>query len=92
MRTKKDVTSELLYTEIQTPSFQKELEIRKSTSAQPGIYLGDLAEIPIIFPKQKEQIKIGKYFVTLDNLITLHQRKIDKLKNLKKAMLDQMFI
>ena len=40
----------------------------------------------------EEQKKIGEYFLNLDHLITLHQRKIDKLKNLKKAMLDQMFI
>ena len=40
----------------------------------------------------EEQKKIGEYFLNLDHLITLHQRKSDKLKNLKKAMLDQMFI
>ena len=40
----------------------------------------------------EEQKKIGEYFLNLDHLITLHQRKIDKIKNMKKAMLDQMFI
>src|SRR5699024_5102360 len=42
-------------------------------------------------PKIDEQIKIGKFFTNLDNLITLHQRKRDKLKNLKLSYLSQLF-
>ena len=76
LRPQNDITSEFLYSEIQSEHFQKELESRKSTSAQPGIYLGDLAEIPLYFPSViDEQKKIGQYFSTLDHLITLHQRK-----------------
>jgi hypothetical protein len=93
LRPKEEVTSEFLYTEIQIPAFQKELESRKSTSAQPGIYLGDLSEIPVVISKSKdEQRKIGSYFANLDNLIILHQRKLEKLKNIKKSMLEKMFI
>ena len=76
LRPNNEISSEFLYSEIQTPAFQKELDSRKSTSAQPGIYLGDLAEIPINYsPSLEEQKKIGEYFRHLDNLITLHQRK-----------------
>ncbi len=39
-----------------------------------------------------EQAAIGTYFTALDNLITLHQRKLEKLKNLKKACLEKMFV
>ena len=47
----------------------------------------------IIYPKSKvEQAAIGKYFYNLDNLITLHQRKCDELKNMKKFMLQNMFV
>ncbi len=47
----------------------------------------------IIYPNSKEeQAKIGKYFITLDDLITLHQRELDHLKLLKKGMLQQMFV
>ena len=47
----------------------------------------------IIYPNSKEeQAKIGKYFITLDHLITLHQRELDHLKLLKKGMLQQMFV
>ena len=45
----------------------------------------------VIFPKVDEQTKIFDLFEHLDNLITLHQRKYDKLVNVKKALLDKMF-
>lgn len=76
LRPNNKITSDFLYSEIQVPTFQKELDSRKSTSAQPGIYLGDLAEIPVTFTaKVDEQKKIGEYFRIIDHLITLHQRK-----------------
>ena len=48
------------------------------------------AEVKI--PTTAEQIKIGGFFQYLDNLITLHQRKVEKLKILKKSMLEKMFV
>ncbi|MBN2651262.1 MAG: restriction endonuclease subunit S [Spirochaetales bacterium] len=45
----------------------------------------------IMLPKEDEQAKIGNHFKNLDNLITLHQRKLDKIKSLKKAYLSEMF-
>ena len=76
LRPSDEISSEFLYSEIQGQKFQKELNDRKSTSAQPGIYLGDLGAILIEFPiSDEEQIQIGSYFQYLDRLITLHQRK-----------------
>ena len=49
-------------------------------------------EMPIVIPRIEEQIKIGKYMLKLDNLITLHQRKLEKLQNIKKACLEKMFV
>ncbi|MGN9032484.1 restriction endonuclease subunit S [Lachnospiraceae bacterium HCP1S3_C11] len=49
-------------------------------------------EMPIPYPTLEEQQKIGEYFDSLDNLITLHQRKCDKLKEMKKYMLQNMFV
>lgn len=43
-------------------------------------------------PTIDEQIKIGELFKHLDHLITLHQRKLEKLRNLKKACLEKMFV
>ena len=51
-----------------------------------------MANMDILIPKIEEQQKIGKYFSTIDNLITLHQRKYEKLKNIKKSMLEKMFV
>ena len=48
-------------------------------------------EMPIPLPYTEEQEKIGQYFSNLDNLITLHQRKYNKLLNVKKSMLEKMF-
>lgn len=45
----------------------------------------------VIFPKKDEQQKISRYFDNLDHLITLHQRKCDETKKLKKYMLQKMF-
>lgn len=45
----------------------------------------------VLYPKKLEQSKIGTFFDTIDNLITLQQRKLDKISNLKKAMLAKMF-
>ena len=46
---------------------------------------------PVIFPRIEEQKMISQYFSNLDHLITLHQRKCDQTKNLKKYMLQKMF-
>ena len=47
-------------------------------------------ELPV--PSIEEQTKVGEYFNSLDHLITLHQRELEKLKNLKKACLEKMFV
>ena len=48
--------------------------------------------IEFYLPKLDEQRAIGNYLTFLDNLITLHQRELEKLKNLKKACLEKMFV
>ncbi|MCO4468697.1 hypothetical protein Si141_00730 [Streptococcus infantarius subsp. infantarius] len=51
-----------------------------------------MANMNLLLPKSiEEQQKIGEYFSNLDHLITLHQRKLDKLKTVKKAMLEKLF-
>ena len=47
---------------------------------------------PISLPNQIEQAKVGEFFQQLDNLITLHQRELEKLQNIKKSMLEKMFV
>ncbi|MFN6753068.1 restriction endonuclease subunit S [Enterococcus faecium] len=85
------LTSQFLYTTIMSTKFQRELKKRQVVSAQPGIYLGDLSMIPIELPCMEEQQKIGTFFKQLDDTITLHQRKLDLLKETKKGFLQKMF-
>ena len=56
------------------------------------IHESDFLKIEIPVPSVEEQRKIGAYLDQLDNLITLHQRELEKLKNLKKACLEKMFV
>ena len=56
------------------------------------IHNSDIQEIVVSFPTKDEQSKIVAVFQGLDHLITLHQRKLEKLRNLKKAYLNEMFL
>ena len=51
-----------------------------------------LMDIELLLPSKDEQIQIGSYLARLDNLITLHQRELEKLQNIKKSMLEKMFV
>ena len=51
-----------------------------------------LATMNLFLPQLNEQRKIGQYFKSLDNLITLHQRKLNALKKIKSALLEKMFV
>ncbi|MBE6003429.1 MAG: restriction endonuclease subunit S [Lachnospiraceae bacterium] len=58
----------------------------------PQLTVPQLSSYDIFFPSSiEEETKIGEYFHSLDNLITLHQRKLDKLKIIKKSMLENCF-
>ena len=56
------------------------------------LYNDNILNTAITLPSVEEQQKIGAYFENLDNLITLHQRELEKLKKLKKACLEKMFV
>jgi type I restriction enzyme S subunit len=57
-----------------------------------SINSNDIKEAVIQVPSEAEQEQIGTFFGKLDNLITLHQRKLEKLQNLKQAYLNEMFV
>ena len=59
--------------------------------ALPSYNAGDVEDIKVSIPRINEQKQIAAYFRNLDRLITLHQRKYEKLANIKKSMLDKMF-
>ena len=60
--------------------------------AQPSIRQDEILDFDIYVPSNSEQTQIGEYFSSLDNLITLHQRELEKLQNIKKSMLEKMFV
>ncbi len=60
--------------------------------ALPSYNAKDVEAIDVCIPNTAEQQKIGAYFSSLDNLITLHQQKCNTLKNIKKYMLQNMFV
>ncbi|WP_398587500.1 restriction endonuclease subunit S, partial [Streptococcus suis] len=58
----------------------------------PSLSKNGINNVKVLTPKIKEQSAIGTFFSTLDRHITLHQRKLEKLKNLKKALLNELFV
>ena len=73
-------------------AFKRQFIVRAKTTAFTTIGQEDISECLGFFPKKEEQQQIGEYFMTLDHLITLHQRELEKLKILKKACLEKMFV
>ena len=73
-------------------TFKRQFIVRAKTTAFTTIGQEDIAECSGLFPKREEQEKIGIYFSNLDHLITLHQRKCNELKEIKKYMLQNMFV
>lgn len=67
------------------------LPLYAQVGALPSYNSSDIESIKVKVPQKYEQEKIGEFFSNVENLITLHQRKLDKLKVLKKAYLAQMF-
>lgn len=90
---KKKLNPYFLQANIHSPTMQKEFYKRTLHIAFPKkINKNEIADVPILFPCDEEQIKIGNFFINIDYLITYHQRKLDKLQNLKKAYLNEMFV
>ncbi|MDU5098338.1 MAG: restriction endonuclease subunit S [Veillonella sp.] len=71
---------------------QKELSKRAQGKSVVHLHNSDLQEVNLIFPLLNEQRKISTLFEKMDNIITLHQRKLDHLQLQKKALLQQMFV
>ena len=61
-------------------------------SAQPGLAVGKLVKLQNLFPTKEEQVKIAQFLNKLDTLITLHQRKLEAMKEYKKGLLQQLFV
>ena len=91
-RIKEECDAEFVFQNTLTDRYNKYIAVTSQRSGQPGVNAQEYAEFEIKVPKKEEQTKIGTYFRNLDHLITLHQRKCEKLKELKKFMLQNMFV
>ena len=91
------VDSDFLATYFDTDNWHKHISECAAEGARNhgllNISADDFLDLTLVIPKSKEeQEQIGSYLKQLDTLITLHQRKLERLKNLKKAMLQRMFV
>ena len=77
---------------LRSDSIRKKIIFLAQGISRYNISKNKMMEIQIPIPKLSEQVKLGKYFTKFDNLITLHQRKLDHLKEQKKGLLQQMFV
>lgn len=89
---KEEIEPYFLNYEYQTDKAKKQIENITTGNTIKHILASDMQEFVVDIPKYEEQKVIASYFCNLDNLITLHQRKCDELKKMKKYMLQNMFI
>lgn len=92
IRTKK-INSEYLMYQLQTEYFVNQVLEKCTGTSYPAINSTDLADIQISYPIiESEQQKIGQFFSKYDSLISAQQKEIDKLKDIKKSLLQKMFV
>ena len=91
-KTSDDVDDRLLWHWFKSPDFQKLIWQLQEGGVRLYFYYDKLCMGEVSLPSLEEQRKIGKFFDTLDNLITLHQREVEKLQSIKKALLEKMFV
>ena len=77
---------------LRSSSMRKKIAFLAQGISRYNISKNKMMDIEIPVPTMNEQMQVGGYFRNLDNFITLHQRELEKLKNLKKACLEKMFV
>ena len=79
--------------ELQSPTGQLYFKSLIKASSHANITVEDIRQIVVTIPKEEcEKKKINQYFSHLDSLISFQQRKLEKLKNIKKSLLEKMFV
>ena len=91
-KTSEDIDDRYLWHWFKSNNFKKLIEQYQEGGVRLYFYYDKLCMCPLPTPSIQEQVKIGRYFDNLDNLITLHQRELEKLQNIKKSMLEKMFV
>ena len=91
-KTIEDIDDNFLWHWFKSPHLQRLIMKFQEGGVRLYFYYNKLCLGYISVPEYREQNKISQTLGTLDNLITLHQRKLDELKNMKKTLLQQMFV
>jgi len=91
-RIKPEYNSEFVFQNTLTGNYEKFIKVTSMRSGQPGVNAQEYSQYQIMMPSKPEQDKISDCLRNLDNLITLHQRELEKLQNIKKSMLEKMFV
>ena len=87
-----DNDAEFVFQSTLSPSYEKYIRITSQRSGQPGVNAQEYGEYDLYAPSKEEQQRIGHFLRGIDNLIALHQRELEKLQNIKKSMLEKMFV
>ncbi|EMG1493339.1 restriction endonuclease subunit S [Enterococcus faecium] len=90
-RIKSKISSEFVFQTTFTDSYNRFIKITSQRSGQPGVNAEEYSNFKIMIPNYEEQNAIGCFFKKIDDTITLHQRKLDLLKETKKGFLQKMF-
>ena len=77
---------------LKSPIFTKYIKLENAGGTQKFLGLSQIRNFECLIPNEGEQVILGDFFLAVDNLITLHQRKLEELKNMKKTLLQQMFV
>ena len=91
IKNEKEVDNRYLFQYLKAPFLMDYVDKKATGGTIKHLNQNILVDFPVVLPQKAEQEKIGEYFFSIDNLITLHQRKLERLKNVKKSMLDKMF-
>ena len=92
IRDETEVDNKYLFQYLKAPFLMDYVDKKATGGTIKHLNQNILVDFPVLLPSKAEQKAIGVYFERLDNLITLHQRKLEKLQNIKKMMLEKMFV
>ncbi len=81
-----------LYEMLNAPNIREKIIKQAQGNTQIYVNWTAISLLEYMIPSKEEQVKIGEYLHSISNLITLHQQKCDELRNIKKFMLQNMFI
>ena len=91
-RIKPDYVADFVFQNTLTEQYKQFIQITSQRSGQPGVNAQEYESYSFLVPNKQEQKLIGTFFNQMDNLITLHQRELNNLINLKKSLLEKMFV